>query len=298
MSIIRKATETIAHVMPDRIHAERQGQQHRYVGQPVDRVDGRDKVTGRASFSAEYRVAGLLHASLVYSTISKGKISSIDTRAAEAAPGVVKVITHENAPRMAPPKPFSIEGDPYAGSTEVPILNTDRISWDGQPVAIVVADTGERAQEAASLVKITYEAEQGMNSFEESIAYAKKPEHILGESSEVIHGDADDALRHAPHRVDLTFTTPPYNHNAIEPHATIAWWEGDSKVTMYDTSQFTVGASNTIAQVFGLKVGSVHLIAPYDLIQRRFSRLSVRCQPLSISIGRMQPPVNVVSLIE
>jgi xanthine dehydrogenase YagR molybdenum-binding subunit len=164
---------------------------------------------------------------------------------------------------MTAAKPFSIEGDPYAGSTDVPILNTEQISWDGQPVAMVVADTWERAQEAALLVKIAYETAKGMNSFEESIAYAKKPEHILGEDPEVTRGDADDALRHAPHRVDLRFTTPPYNHNAIEPHATIAWWDGDAAVTMYDSSQFTIGASNTIAQVFGLKTGSVHLMAEF-----------------------------------
>jgi xanthine dehydrogenase YagR molybdenum-binding subunit len=263
MNIIRKTVETIAHVMPDRTHGERQGQQHRYIGEPVDRVDGRDKVTGRSHFSAEYPVDGMLHAFLVYSTISKGKIVNIDIKAAEAAPGVVKVITHENAPHMMPAKPFSLEGDPVAGSTHVPILNTAEISWDGQPVAMVVADTEERAREAASLVKATYEAERGMNSFEESIAYAKKPEHILGDASEVIRGNADDALRDSPHRVDLTFTTPPHNHNAIEPHATIAWWEGDSKVTMYDTSQFTVGTSNSVAQVFGLKKGSVRLIANF-----------------------------------
>ncbi len=263
MSIIRKATETLAHLMPDRIHEERQGQPHTYLGRPVDRVDSREKVTGQAHFSAEYPVDGLLHASLVYSTISKGKILSIDTKAAESHPGVVHVITHQNAPRMIPAKPFSLEGEPFAGSTDVPILNTDQISWDGQPVAIVVADTEERAHEAALLVKVAYEAAQGMNSFEESMAYARKPDHVLGEDSEVRRGDAAEALKQAAHRVDLTFTTPPYNHNAIEPHATIAWWDGDSRVTMYDTSQFTIGASNTIAQVFGLKSGSVHLMANF-----------------------------------
>ena len=263
MSILRKAMETIAYVMPDRVHGEQQGQEHRYVGQPIDRLDGREKVTGQAPFSAEYPVDNLLHAFLVYSTISKGKIVSIDNRSAEAAPGVVQVITHQNALAMKPSKPFSIQGDPSAGSTDVPILNTTEISWNGQPVAVVVADTEERAREAASMVEVRYEAEAGMNSFEESIHYAKTPKDVLGDVPEVTRGDADEALRHAPHRVDLTFTTPPYNHNAIEPHATIAWWDGDSHVTMYDTSQFTIGTSASIAEVFGLKKGSVHLMANF-----------------------------------
>ena len=263
MSIIRKTMETIAYVMPDRVHGEHQEQQHRYVGQPVDRVDGREKVTGHAQFSAEFPVDGLLHAFLVYSTISKGKIVSIDAGSAEAAPGVVKVITHENAVRMEPAKPFAIGGDPSAGSTQFPILNTTEISWDGQPVAVVVADTEERAREAASMVQVRYQAEPGMNSFEESINYAKTPKDVLGDAPQVKRGDADDALRQAAHRVDLTFTTPPYNHNAIEPHATIAWWDGEGNVTMYDTSQFTVGTSASIAHVFGLKKGSVRLIANF-----------------------------------
>jgi xanthine dehydrogenase YagR molybdenum-binding subunit len=263
MSILRKTIETIAHVMPDRVRGERQGQQHRYVGQPVDRVDGREKVTGQAQFSAEYPAKDLLHAFLVYSTISKGKITSIDSRRASAAPGVVKVITHENALHMTPSKPFSTEGDPSAGSSNTPILNTTEISWDGQPIAIVVADSEERAREAASLVRVQYKAELGMNSFEESIGHAKKPKDVLGDPTEVVRGDADEALREAAHRVDLTFTTPPYNHNAIEPHATIAWWDSDSTVTMYDSSQFTVGTSASIAHVFRLKKGSVRLIANF-----------------------------------
>src|SRR5262249_33596197 len=131
------------------------------------------------------------------------------------------------------------------------------------PIAVVVADTEERARHAASLVQVTYDAEEGMNSFEESIAHAKTPEHVLGEAPEVTRGDADQALRSAAHRVTLTFTTPPYNHNAIEPHATIAMWDNDRAVTMYDTSQFTVGTADSIADAFGLKKGTVRVISPF-----------------------------------
>ncbi len=262
MSLVEKLVQGVAQVLPDR-HRDELIEQHRFLGKPVDRLDGHAKVTGAARFSAEYPVEGLVHAAVAYSTISKGTIRTIDTAAAEQAPGVLKVITHLNAPKMKVARPFSLEGDPSSGTSLVPILNTDRITWNGQPVAVVVADTLERAEHAASLLTCTYDPEPGVNSFEESIRSAKKPKQVLGESPEVSSGDADAALKAAPHRIDLVFSTPPYNHNAIEPHATIAIWEGDDKVTMYDTSQFTIGTANSIAEVFGLKKDHVRLIAPF-----------------------------------
>jgi xanthine dehydrogenase YagR molybdenum-binding subunit len=262
MSIMKKVVDTVAHVMPDR-ERDRLTDQHRYLGKPIDRLDGRVKVTGAAQFSAEYPIGGLLHAALAYSTISKGVIKNIDTNAAEHAPGVVKVVTHLNAPEMKVPKPFSVQGDGSAGTTEIKILNTDKISWNGQPVAIVIADSEDRAEYAASLINVTYAVERGMNSFEEAISHAKKPKQIFGEDPEITKGDPDAAFKSATHRVDLRFKTPAYNHNAIEPHATIAAWDGDDKVTLYDTSQFTVGTANSLAEVFGLKKENVRVIATF-----------------------------------
>lgn len=262
MSIMRKVVETIAHVMPDR-DRDQLIDQHRYLGVPVDRLDARLKVTGAAPFSAEYPVEGLTHAVLAYSTIAKGVIKRVDTAEAEQAPGVLKVITHVNAPRMKVAPPFSIEGDPSSGSSLVEILNTDQISYDGQPIAIVVADIEDRAEYAASLIKISYAAEPAATSFEEAIPGAKKPQQIMGDAPEVTKGDADAALKAAKHRVDLFFTTPPYNHNAIEPHAAIAIWTDDHHLTLYDTSQFTVGTANSIAEVFGVKKENVRVISPF-----------------------------------
>jgi xanthine dehydrogenase YagR molybdenum-binding subunit len=262
MSILGKLVETVAHVMPDPDRDELI-QRHRFLGQPISRLDGRAKVTGEARFSAEYPVNGLVHAAIAYSAISKGAIITIDTTAAQQAPGVLSVITHLNAPKMKVPPPFSVGGAPSSGTTLVKILNTDRISWNGQPVAVVVADTPERAEHAASLIHLTYAAERGVNSFEESIPHATDPKQVMGEASEVKKGDADAIFEEAPHRVDLTFTTPPYNHNAIELHAAIAVWDGDNKVTLYDTSQFTVGTAASIAGVFGLKTENVRVISPF-----------------------------------
>jgi xanthine dehydrogenase YagR molybdenum-binding subunit len=261
MSILRKGTETVARVVPDRMRAELTAQ-HRFLGQPVDRLDGHDKVTGAARFSAEYPVENLAHAALVLSTIPKGLISAIDSSAAEQAPGVIKVITHENAPEMKVPGPMALD-PPSSGTTSVKILNTDRVSWNGQPVAVVVAETPEQAVHAASLVQLVYKPEAAVTSFEASIPHAKKPESILGEPTEVTKGDPDAAFQAAPHRVDLTFTTPPHNHNAIELHAAIAIWDGDDKLTIYDTSQFTAGTASSIAEIFGLKPENVRLISTY-----------------------------------
>ena len=262
MSIIKKVVDTVAHVLPDR-DRDRVTDQHRYLGKPIDRLDGHAKVTGAAKFSAEYPIDGLMHAALAYSTISKGVIKNIDTNAAEHAPGVLKIITHLNAPQMKVPKPMSVGDDPSAGITEVKILNTGQISWNGQPLAIVVADTQERAEYAASLIKVTYATERGMNSFEAAIPSAKQPKQILGEDPEVTKGDPDAAFKSASHRVDLRFTTPPYNHNAIEPHATIAICDGDDKLTVYDTSQFTAGTANSLADIFGLKKENVRVISTF-----------------------------------
>src|SRR5579862_6896681 len=97
------------------------------------------------------------------------------------------------------------------------------------------------------------ETGRGVNSFAEAIAGAKRPQHILGEQPEVSRGDPDAVLKAATCHVDLNFETPPYNHNAIEPHAAIAVWDGDDRLTLYDTSQFTVGTAGSVAEIFGLK---------------------------------------------
>ena len=262
MSIMRRVIERVAQVLPDRQQNELQSAR-RYLGQPVDRLDGVDKVTGGARFSAEYPVEGLVHGAIAFSTIAKGVISHIDTTAAEQAPGVIKVFTHLNAPAMKVPPPFSIEGEPSVGGSAVKVLNTDRISWNGQPIALVIADTEEHAEYAASLVAVTYSVEEAVTSFEDAIAHAVTPKDVLGESPELVKGDPEATLRSAPHRVDLTFTTPPHNHNAIEPHAAIAVWEGDDRLTIFDTSQFTAGGANTLATIFGLKKENVKLLAPF-----------------------------------
>src|SRR5438128_1556439 len=115
------------------------------IGKPIDRVDGRKKVTGQALFAAEYPLKGIAHACIVTSTIAKGRISAIHAEPAEDAPGVLAVLTHENAPTMKPTDVFDPTADsPRSAGTSAAILQTDRTYWHGQPIAVVVAETLEQ----------------------------------------------------------------------------------------------------------------------------------------------------------
>ena len=130
----------------------------RYVGRAVERLDGPAKTTGRARYAAEHPYPELAHAALVHATIARGRITAIDTAAAGAVPGVIAVLTHENAPAMKPaPKVSLFNPSSFATSTSVNYLATDEVHWNGQPVAVVVAETPEAARYAASLVRLTYQ---------------------------------------------------------------------------------------------------------------------------------------------
>ncbi|MEA2752096.1 MAG: xanthine dehydrogenase YagR molybdenum-binding subunit [Myxococcales bacterium] len=260
MSFLMKIVERVAKVMPDRAPDElRDG--HEHIGKPYDRLDGRAKVTGAAKFAAEIELAGLVHAALVYSNIAKGTILSIDTALAEAALGVIAVITHENAPEMnAPALPHALSTDSAGDSVNV--LNTVDVVYDGQPVAIVVADTLDRAEHAASLVRVLYLQQHALLSFEEAKGIAERPKQVVGEDAEVEKGNAEPALRQAPFSVDRLYKTPRYNQNAIEPHATTAVWNGN-ELTLYDATQYVRGVADTVAHIFSLEKGAVRVLSPF-----------------------------------
>ena len=209
MSIIRRVVEQIAQVMPDRRSGRAAPERShisasRSIASTVSRRSPARLDSPRSTRSRAWCTRRSCAA-----RSRKGVIERIETTAAEQAPGVIEVVTHLNAPAMKVPAPLSVGGEPSAGGTSVKILNTDRVTWNGQPIAVVVADTEERADYAASLVRVTYTMEQAVTSFEAAIAHAQTPKDVLGESPEVVNGDPDAALRSAAHRVDLTFTTPP-----------------------------------------------------------------------------------------
>ncbi|MET9001003.1 xanthine dehydrogenase family protein molybdopterin-binding subunit [Amycolatopsis sp. NPDC004169] len=233
------------------------------VGRPIDRVDGTAKTTGAARFSAEYALPDLAHAALVHSTVSRGRITAIGTEAAAAVPGVVAVLTHLNAPPLNPaPKVSPLNLATLVSGTSVDYLNTDQVHWDGQPVAVVVADTLEAAREAAGLVTVTYGPLPSTVDFAAEEQNAKPQKSNLIMSGTAKKGDAEAALAAAPVALDLRFTTPTHHHNAIEPHATTAAWDGD-RLTIHDGTQNIDWLRTHLAIRFGVPAANVRVIAPF-----------------------------------
>ena len=234
---------------------------HGRIGKPVSRLDGALKVRGAARFAAERPMDGMVHAALAYGTIAKGRIETLDTAAAEAVPGVVAVMTYRNAPRMNKPAVFG--SSPMAvGPSDLPIMQDPEIHWNGQPIAVVLAETIEQAEHAASLVTATYTLEEATTSFAAAKTEGLKQGIFNGEALLKEKGDAEEALAAAPHRVDRTYLTPRHNHNPIELHAATIGWEGDTLV-IHDASQLVTAAAQTIADVFDLGKGKVHITSPY-----------------------------------
>ena len=235
---------------------------HGLIGAPVSRLDGVLKVTGRAPFAAEFPVRGMVYAALAFSTIPKGRLRMLDTSAAEAAPGVVLVMTHNNAPRLKPTPLFN-SSPKAAGPSDLPILQDDRIHWNGETIAVVLAETQEQADYAKSLIIASYEPEPAIVVFAEAKAHARLPESVLGEPPTVESGHAEAALAKAQHRVDITYQTPHYNHNAIELHGITLYWSADGHLFVHDASQAVVQAAWTLAEVFGIQEEQVHVSSPY-----------------------------------
>jgi xanthine dehydrogenase YagR molybdenum-binding subunit len=224
-----------------------------YVGQPLDRVDGRLKVTGGARYAAEFSAPGLLHGVLVQSTVAKGKITRIDTSLAERAPGVVKVITYENMPPVAQP------ASPPAGQNNH--LLEPEIRYSGQNVAVVVAETLEQAEHAAELVVVEYDAGPPEIGLEENLGHAFVPTNS-GRRVSSKRGDFDAGIASAQTKVDQIYRTPYEHHNPMEPHATVAIWTGD-KLVAYDATQGVVGSAANIARVLGVAPENVQVIDPF-----------------------------------
>ncbi|HWD87402.1 MAG TPA: xanthine dehydrogenase family protein molybdopterin-binding subunit [Mucilaginibacter sp.] len=228
------------------------------LGQPVDRVDGKLKVTGGAKYAAEFPVKNLAYGVSIVSTITKGRIKNIDMRAAEKMPGVIGIMTYQNAMQLH----FPSGGGKFAENDLLP-LQSDRVLYGGQHVAIAVAETFEQAEHAANLVKIEYEKQPEAINLEKNIGTAYKPASGLGgQETQVKRGDFDAGFNSAPVKTDETYTTPVYHHNAMEPHATIAEWDGD-KLTVYDSTQSVMGVKSLLTSILGVPPEKVQVYALY-----------------------------------
>ncbi|XRQ11953.1 xanthine dehydrogenase family protein molybdopterin-binding subunit [Actinomadura welshii] len=226
------------------------------IGRPVDRTEGVAKVTGAARYVADSAIAGMTHAVQVVSTIARGRITGLDASKAAAAPGVLGVFTHDTMPRITVPSGDSLYVQGY-----LPVQD-DRIRHAGQPVAIVVAETLEQARHAAALVEVTYEAETPRVSVAGALDDAYIPEFSPFGPTAYARGDTDGGLADAEVTVEATYSTPLQQHNAMEPSAAVAAWDGD-RVTVFVSTQSITDVQNSLIEAFELPRDNVRVICPY-----------------------------------
>lgn len=227
--------------MKDRIKA---------IGQAANRIDGVLKVTGAASYATDFPVKNAAVGFLVKSTIAAGKIVEIDTSAAEKSPGVLAVVTHKNAPKLA-----------SANLRGGAILQNDRVDFFGQNIGVVVAETFEQARYAAGLIKVKYEETNAKVDFEKHSKEAVKPK--AEDRQDMMRGNFDAGFQTAEVKVDEIYETSIEHHQPMAPHATVAVWEAADKLTLYNESQVVNGVQNALAGAFGLKPENVRVITPH-----------------------------------
>ncbi|WP_375457270.1 molybdopterin cofactor-binding domain-containing protein [uncultured Methylobacterium sp.] len=221
------------------------------VGRPIDRIDGRLKVMGRAPYAYETReLKNVAYGVIVGARIASGTIRAIDTAAAAKAPGVIHVMTHENVPEQGEKK-----------EQVWPQLAGTAITFFDQPVAFVVAETFEQARAAAALVRVSYDVRKPKASLREAMPQTYKPKAAQTDPDSAL-GDFDGAFAAAPVTLDVEYATPSQVHAQMEPHATIASWDGDH-VVLYTANQMLNRGQKSLAQVLKLPVENVRLVSRY-----------------------------------
>jgi xanthine dehydrogenase YagR molybdenum-binding subunit len=227
------------------------------IGQPLTRRDGVLKVTGGARYAADNHPAGMLHAVLAVSSIARGRVSFLDVQAAKSHPGVVDVMTPANRPPLAE--------DPDAKTNpfmfRLDLLQNDQVRYANQPIAVVIAETLEAATEGAALLSPRYDAQPARVGLDAGESFV--PSAIgIGNPSEVRRGDVELGLGTASRRIDATYETPAQYHNAMEPHAIVAAWDGD-KLSIDTPTQGLALAQGRIAGLFGISQEMIHIRSPF-----------------------------------
>jgi xanthine dehydrogenase YagR molybdenum-binding subunit len=227
----------------------------------MSRVDGVAKVTGRAKYAAEFRAPNLAYGFIVLGSVARGTIKAIDTREAESAGGVIRVFTHLNAPKLGPKA--STEYAPPRNTREQDksfrALQSERILFNMQPVALVVAETYEQARYAARLVKVSYNVEKHSTDTEQVRGRARVPSQGPPPKP---RGNPEQAMKSAPVKVEAEYRIPIEHHNPMEPHAAVAVWEGD-RLTIFDKTQEVYGVRRHLASLFNVPEENVQVISPY-----------------------------------
>ncbi|MBP6288096.1 MAG: xanthine dehydrogenase family protein molybdopterin-binding subunit, partial [Ferruginibacter sp.] len=224
-----------------------------------DRVDGLAKVTGKAKFTAEHRPAGLVYGVYVTSTIARGYIRNMNLLDAKTAPGVLDILYYLNAPEVPGYKAADRSKNPNARDySGFKIFQNNMIVSNGQPIALVIADTFERAVHAASLVKVDYQAETPFTDYETNKTNSSR----LKDRGEYTRKEKD-AWKNAEVNLEAEYTLPIETHNPMEMHATTAVWEGEKQLTIYDKSQGPKGVQSELARMFGLDEKNVKVVTEY-----------------------------------
>ncbi len=231
------------------------------IGKPLDRVEGRLKVMGKAPYAHEVEEGGeAVYGYIVQATIAKGSLADIDTAAAERAPGVLMVLTHKNMPKQAAWGPVDAP-DRYARS--IPQLDSNRIEYYGKPVAFVVAHSFEQARSAARLIKMRFDAAAGEYEMESRLAKAEQMKEFFGEK--LVDGSKDDfdkAFAGSAVTIDSRYTTAAHAAAPMEPPATLAYWK-DGKLTVHCSAQLINSAHRGVAATLNIPASNVRLVSRY-----------------------------------
>src|SRR5450432_4707541 len=227
------------------------------IGQPLTRRDGILKVKGEALYAADNHPPGMLHAALAVASIARGRVTSLDVQAAKRHPGVVDVMTPANRPPLAE--------DPDAKTNpfmfRLDLLQNDQVRYANQSIAVVIAETLEAATEGAALLSPRYEAQPARIGLDAGASFVP-PAVGVGNPSEMRRGDVEAGLAAASKRIDATYETPTQYHNAMEPHAIVAAWDGDT-LSVDTPSQGLAMAQGRIAGLFGISPEKIHIRSPY-----------------------------------
>ncbi|MEZ5780172.1 MAG: xanthine dehydrogenase family protein molybdopterin-binding subunit [Rhizobiaceae bacterium] len=234
-----------------------QGRHGSNAGQPLTRRDGVLKVTGRATYAADNHPKGMLYAVTAVSTIARGRVTSLDVAAAKAHPGVVEVITPANRPPLShdpaekmPPFGFRVE-----------VLQDDTVRYVNQPIALVVAETLEAATEGAALLNPRYETAPARTGRDNGDRYAP-PAIGVGSPPRTAYGDIEAGMASATRVTTAEYSTPAQYHNAMEPHAVVAEWDGD-RVTLDMPNQALALSAGAYAKYFGIPPENVLIRSPF-----------------------------------
>lgn len=253
------------------------------VGEGHPRLDGAAKVRGAAPYAYEYKGPGeAAYGWMVEATIAKGRITAIDTAAAERSPGVLKVLTHLNAPPQSGPHP-RVAQNRFARPE--PYLFQPEVRWYGEPVALVLAETLEAARAGAALVKVDYAPAAADLEFDRALPKAYKPANKInaGAEPDQAKGDFAKGFAAAPVTVDETYVTPHEHNMPMEPHATIAEWR-EGKLTVWSPQQILMACKATLAQTFKLEPSAIRVVSPF--IGGGFgAKVPTHCQAILAALG-------------